>query len=153
MSFTIRQATKDDLEFLLSLVPRLSEMGLPPFRQEEAVQAFTRDFVQKTLQETGANSFILIAEREGKQLGFIHVEEDEEFFSGKPHGYIANLAISREAEGQGVGKALMGAAETWAKEKGFEFMSLFVFATNQHARAFYEKLGYDEDSLRLTKRL
>jgi ribosomal protein S18 acetylase RimI-like enzyme len=74
-------------------------------------------------------------------------------FPGKPHGYIANLAVAKEAEGKGVGKALLRAAEAWAKEKGFEFMSLFVFATNQHARAFYEKLGYDEDSLRLTKRL
>jgi ribosomal protein S18 acetylase RimI-like enzyme len=148
----IRTATKDDLEFLLSLAPRLSEMGLPPFRQEEALQAFTRDLLQKTL-ETQADSFILIAEQEGKHLGFIHLEEDKEFFSGKPHGYIANLAITKEAEGKGVGRALMSAAESWAKEKGFAFMSLFVFATNQHARAFYEKLGYEEDSLRLTKQL
>jgi ribosomal protein S18 acetylase RimI-like enzyme len=47
----------------------------------------------------------------------------------------------------------MQAAETWAKEKGFRFISLDVFATNQHARRFYEKLGYDEDSVKLTKLL
>jgi ribosomal protein S18 acetylase RimI-like enzyme len=47
----------------------------------------------------------------------------------------------------------MQAAETWAKEKEYRFISLDVFATNRHARAFYEKLGYDEDSLELPKML
>jgi hypothetical protein len=79
----IRTATKDDLEFLLSLVPRLSEMGLPPFRQEEALQVFTRELLQKTVQEAQVSSFILIAEQDLQRLGFVQVEEDKEFFSWK----------------------------------------------------------------------
>jgi ribosomal protein S18 acetylase RimI-like enzyme len=67
------------------------------------------------------------------------------------HGYIANLAIAKEAEGKGVGKVLMQAAEVWAKARGYRDLSLYVFGTNNHARAFYEKLGYDKDSLELTK--
>jgi ribosomal protein S18 acetylase RimI-like enzyme len=61
------------------------------------------------------------------------------------------LAIATEAEGKGVGKALMNAAEAWSKECGYRYLSLYVFGTNNHARKFYEKLGYDEDSLKLTK--
>ncbi len=67
------------------------------------------------------------------------------------HGDIANLAVAKEAEGKGVGKALMGSAEAWSKERGYRYLSLYVFGTNRHARAFYEKLGYGEDRLELTK--
>jgi ribosomal protein S18 acetylase RimI-like enzyme len=150
MALTIRQATKEDLEFLQSLVPRLSEFGLPPSRDAKALGKVTRDYLQQLFDGSLA-PFIFIAEQEGKRLGFIQLGEDKEFFSGEPHAYIANLAIAQEAEGKGVGKFLMQAAEKWAKEKGYRFISLYVFGTNRHARAFYEKLGYDEDSLKLTK--
>jgi ribosomal protein S18 acetylase RimI-like enzyme len=151
MTLTIRRATKDDLEFLLSLVPRLSEFGLPPARDAKAIETFTRDLMTKTVNENPVTSVILIAEEDKKILGFVQLEEEKEFFSGEVHGYIANLAIAKEAEGKGIGKALMNAAEAWSKELGYRYLSLYVFGTNQHARAFYEKLGYDEDSLELTK--
>lgn len=104
-----------------------------------------------TLDENSATSVILIAEEDGQKLGFVQLGEEKEFFSGEVYGYIANLAITKEAEGKGVGKALMNAAEAWSKEHGYRYLSLYVFGTNQHARAFYKKLGYDEDSLKLTK--
>ncbi len=147
----VRSAEKSDLEFLLSLVPRLSEFGLPSSRDAKALEQFTKEKLQESLD--GTASCILIAEDDGNRLGFIQLEEDKEFFSGEPHAYIANLAIAQEAEGQGVGKALMQAAESWAKEKGYRFISLYVFGTNHHAKTFYEKLGYDEDSVKLTKML
>jgi ribosomal protein S18 acetylase RimI-like enzyme len=151
MPVAIRAATRDDLEFLLSLVPRLSEFGLPPSRDAKALGAFTKDVVQKTLAEDAVKSLILVAEQDGKALGFIQLEEEKEFFTGEAHGYIANLAIAKEAEGKGVGKALMQVAEAWSKERGYRYLSLYVFGTNHHARRFYETLGYDEDSLELTK--
>jgi ribosomal protein S18 acetylase RimI-like enzyme len=151
MSLHIRSAQKDDLEFLLSLVPRLSEFGLPPSRDEKAVETSTHDLLTKTLNENSTTSVIFLAEENGQKLGFIQLGEEKEFFSGEAHGYIANLAIAKEAEGKGVGKALMNAAEVWAKECGYRYLSLYVFGTNKHARAFYEKLGYNEDSLELTK--
>jgi ribosomal protein S18 acetylase RimI-like enzyme len=149
----IRPATKDDLEFLLNLVPRLSEFGLPPSRDPKAVAAFTHDLLTKTLNENSETAVILIAEENHKRLGFIQLGEEKEFFSAEAHGYIANLAITREAEGKSVGKALMNAAEAWSKERGYRYLSLYVFGTNDHARKFYKKLGYDEDSLNLTKLL
>ena len=67
----IRRATKDDLEFLLSLIPRLSEFGLPPSRDAEAVAAFTHGLLTKTLNENAATSVMLIAEDNGQKLGFV----------------------------------------------------------------------------------
>lgn len=151
MTKNIRQTRKDDLGFLLSLVPRLSEFGLPPSRDAKKLETFTRDLLTKTLNENSATSVLLIAEENHRRLGFIQLGEDKEFFSGEAHGYIANLAIAQKAEGKGVGQALMKAAETWSKERGYRYLSLYVFGTNNHARKFYEKLDYHEDSLKLTK--
>jgi ribosomal protein S18 acetylase RimI-like enzyme len=153
MPLTIRPAINSDLEFLLGLVPRLSGFGLPPSREVKALETFSYDLLRKALLEPTATTAILIAEADGKKLGFIHLEEEKEFFSGEAQGYIANLAISQEAEGKGVGRALMNAAEAWAKERGYRYLTLNVFATNRRARTFYEKLGYAEDVLRLTKML
>jgi GNAT superfamily N-acetyltransferase len=151
MSLLLRAATKDDLEFLLSLVPRLSEFGLPPSRDAKALEAFTENKLRQSCGET--TSVVVIAEQDGRRLGFIQVGEDKEVFSGEAHASVVNLVVVKEVEGKGVGKALMNAAETWAREKGFQFISLYVFGTNQHARVFYKKLGYGEDSLKLTKTL
>jgi GNAT superfamily N-acetyltransferase len=111
----------------------LGEFGVPPSRDVKALEKFTRDYLQKTF-DGSVESYVFIAEQEGKRFGFIQLEEDKEFFSGEPYAYIANLAIASEAEGKGVGKALMQAAETWAKDKGHRFISLYVFGTNHHAR-------------------
>ncbi len=52
---------------------------------------------------------------------------------------MRQVAIQEDKRGSGVGKALVGISETWAKQHGFEKIEL-------HARdlavAFYKKLGY-----------
>lgn len=152
MSLTIRQATKADLEFLLSLIPRFSEFGLPPARDVTALNKHTQNALQ-TAFDGDSSLPIFIAEEDGQRLGFIQMREDKEFLSGEPHAYVLNLTVAKEAEGKGAGTALIQAAETWAKEKGYRFMSLNVFGTNYHARAFYKKLNFEEDSIKLTKKL
>ena len=71
----------------------------------------------------------------------------------EPCGYVTVLALIKEAEGQGVADRLMRDVEDWARAQGFRLLGLDVFANNQRARAFYRRLGYEEDSLRLTKPL
>jgi ribosomal protein S18 acetylase RimI-like enzyme len=53
----------------------------------------------------------------------------------------------------GVGSALMKAGEAWARDRGFDLLSLDVWSTNDAALAFYRDLGYRIDSLSLIKRL
>jgi len=47
----------------------------------------------------------------------------------------------------------MEAAEAWAREQGFTCLSLDVFASNNHGRAFYSRQGFHEDSVKLYKLL
>ncbi len=44
---------------------------------------------------------------------------------------------------------LMHAAEEWAREMNYLALVLDVFASNKMARHFYNRQGFDEDSMRL----
>jgi ribosomal protein S18 acetylase RimI-like enzyme len=61
---------------------------------------------------------------------------------------IASIAVAAEAQGQGVGKALMAAFEAGARQSGATFMTLSVHADNPVARRLYERSGWKAQHLR-----
>ena len=63
------------------------------------------------------------------------------------------IAVTEAAQGTGAGAALLAAAEQWARGRGYTTLTLNVFAGNERARAFYEKHGFDVETVRYTKAL
>lgn len=147
----IRPAEARDLSFVLALVPRLVALDLPRWRDAEAIRRHSERLLREALEDPTEGTDVLVAEDANGPLGFVHVETVRDFFNGEEQGYVANLAIARAAEGRGVGRALMDAAEQWTRSRGMRRMSLYVFASNEHARGFYARVGYAEDSLKLVK--
>jgi RimJ/RimL family protein N-acetyltransferase len=47
----------------------------------------------------------------------------------------------------------MRGAEQWARQQGCRVMTLEVFGQNAAARAVYQRLGYQEQTLKLAKPL
>ena len=143
-----------DRDFVLSLAARLEAAGMPPWREPQAMRAFHRRYAEALLATEGPEQLALIAEdAAGRPLGVVHVTGAESGLSGEAQGYLATLAVAAEAEGQGVGRALMAAAEEWARSRGYRLLALEVFAANERARAFYRRLGYQEETLTLVKEL
>lgn len=161
----IRPARPDDLAAIRELTPRLTSFGSLVTRDADAVvstvAALLEDALERATAPAGEGArggagrpgvAVLMAETpEGKAVGCVQVQVAMEFFSGAPEAYVAALMVGRAAEGHGVGRALMAAAEAWARERGLRRLSLEVFAGNARARAFYRKLGFQEDSLRLVR--
>jgi GNAT superfamily N-acetyltransferase len=56
-------------------------------------------------------------------------------------------------QGRGAGRALMNAAEAWAREHGAERLHLNVWEFNEGAIAFYERLGYVTFSRNMWRKL
>lgn len=149
-----RPMQPEDRDFLLALAERLAAMGMPEWRDPGAMRAFHRRYAEAMLSGKGPGELLLVAEDEaGTPLGVVHVTGEESGLTGEAQGYLATLAVTEEAEGQGVGRALMAAAEEWARERGYRLLALEVFAANQRARAFYQRLGYQEETLKLVKEL
>lgn len=172
----IRPARPEDLTVIRALTPRLAAFGGLTTRDPEAVVASVTALLEDALERATAGGapaspaggeragegavagpvrpgvHVFIAESPtGEALGCVQVQVAMEFFSGEPEAYVGALMVSEAAEGRGVGRALMQTAEGWARERGLRRLSLEVFAGNARARAFYQKLGFEEDSLRLVR--
>jgi GNAT superfamily N-acetyltransferase len=90
---------------------------------------------------------------DGEPAGVIAVHPDADYFTGHPRSYVDILVVSPEAEGQGIGRALLQHVEGWARARGFLEVVLDVFAGNEGATAFYKRCGYRPDHVRMAKPL
>ncbi len=154
MAFSVRPARASDSDALRALLPRLADFDLPPNRFSEHLWRGDEKLLMACLAGDAPDSFCLVAEDDDLEaLGLALVSMRPELLSGAPSAHLEAIAVGQEAQGQGVGAALLSAAEDEAATRGAASMTLHVFATNERARAFYEKFGYDEELIRATKPL
>jgi ribosomal protein S18 acetylase RimI-like enzyme len=57
------------------------------------------------------------------------------------------VVVAEAWRGQGLGRALLAAAEAWAKAQGLHRLQLLADCENQPALAFYRGLGWRETRL------
>lgn len=148
----VRAATAGDLTFIHDLAPRLAAVADLSWRSADEVMRFQRTFMHETLEVPKSGAVTLVAvDAAGTRLGFVHAEPMVDIFTDKVAAYIPLLAVTEAAEGQGTARLLMKAVEDWARAQGYDSLSLDVFASNARGRAFYARLGYGEETLRLVK--
>ncbi len=71
--------------------------------------------------------------------------------NGLRHPNIFTIYVDPNHRRQGIGKALVGHAEAWAKNQGYTQMGLQVFTTNQPAIELYQQLGYQARSISMMR--
>jgi len=59
-----------------------------------------------------------------------------------PKGYLQRLAVHPDAQGQGIGRALVVDGLRWLKRRGAERVVVNTQAGNRPARALYESVGF-----------
>jgi GNAT superfamily N-acetyltransferase len=82
-------------------------------------------------------------DREGRLVGWVHVCA-RWLLIDPPSAFVEGLVVAPEARRLGVGRALMAAAEGWARRRGLEVVRLRSGAPRGDAHAFYEALGYHQ---------
>ena len=147
----IRPVVPDDRGFVMAAAHRLASFGPPAWRPSEDIVNGEARTLEAFFAAPPDGSALLIAESEGKSLGFVYLERLQDYFTLEHHGHVGMLVVAEEAEGKGVGGALMRVAEAWAREHGYRRLTLNVFEANQAARAMYEHLGYAPETLRYVK--
>jgi ribosomal protein S18 acetylase RimI-like enzyme len=115
----------------------------------------TREFIADLLAQ--GNGAFLLAEAEGEVIGFATVRAgdapDKPFLQPARVAVVDSLGVLDAWQGKGAGRALMAAAETWARDHGAERLHLNVWEFNQGAIAFYERLGYRAFSRNMWRKL
>jgi ribosomal protein S18 acetylase RimI-like enzyme len=148
----VRVYEAPDRDGVLALVERLQE-GVAPWRDAAAVRAALDEWVREAVDSDAADArVVFVAEEESEVIGFA-TASTRRHFAGDIDAYVGELAVARHFERRGVGRRLMAATEEWARRQGLACVSLDTGAANARARAFYAALGYEEEDVRLTKRL
>lgn len=154
MSFHVREAGAGDGEAILALMRRLASFDVPESRNPVDLWRSDAAMFEQWRNGEAPECFVHVAEDETqKVIGFSLTSLRPELLSHEPSAHLEAIAVSEDAEGMGVGQALLAAAEDEARAKGATTITLHVFAVNTRARGFYEKSGYDGELMRYIKPL
>lgn len=152
MDYKIRAATAADGDKMLALMPRLAEFEVPESRNPDHLWRDDAALLRKWIAGDAVDSLVHVAEdSSGTILGMTLVRLRPEALSHEPSSHLEAIAVSKDAEGKGIGYALLCAAEADAAKNGALTMTLHVISTNARARKFYERSGYDGEIIRYIK--
>lgn len=100
---------------------------------------------------------VLVADVDGDIAGHVmilnRVQSDDLDDGNLEFGLIADLLVRKEYRGTGLGRELMAAAETFAKENDVRWLRISVMAQNAAARKLYASTGFSEIYVELEKDL
>jgi len=153
MTVAVRPARPDDRDFVLATAVELVAFGPPEWRTPGEIVEAEAKTLRAWFAAPPSGSALLVADEDGRTLGFAYLETLRDYFLEREQGHIGILAVTKEAQGRGAGGALLEAAEAWARGRGYGRLTLHVFEGNARARAVYAHRGYRLESLRYVKLL
>jgi len=132
------------------------EQQLEPNRVEGQAIATTyrHHLLNRCAQTEGA---IFVAEDSATVIGFVavfaHVDSESLIEAMTDHAYISDLVVLPAYRRRGVGRALLQAAETYARNHGATVLKVDVLVANTDAYNLYREFGFHDHEMRLTKAL
>jgi ribosomal protein S18 acetylase RimI-like enzyme len=149
---SVRPYVEDDQPAVMQLALRLTA-GAAPWRDPDRWVAVVLGWVAESIAAEGSPGHALFVAEDGDRVvGFVALST-RTHFTGDVDAYIGHLVVDRAVERRGVGRRLLQEAEDWARVHGFETLTLDTGARNIGARALYESAGFEEEDIRLSKRL
>lgn len=140
----IRAAEAPDLPVVYALLCALEGEDLP---EEAFAQTYAHNLAQPMIR-------YLVAEEEGAVRGFCSLHMDRQLHHTSLVGEIQELVVEEARRGQGIGAALLRAAQDEARRAGCSHLELNSSFPRLRAHAFYERNGWVKDHYNFTyKRL
>lgn len=120
----------------------------------QAFEERTAQRVSELRQEKGFPTLAFIARAEdGSRAGFVWVARTHNDFTGQLEASLLSQYVAEPHRGSGLGHRLLDVAEKWAREQGLQCISLSVGVRNTLGQKLYQSLGYQIETLRMTKEL
>ena len=130
---------------------------------EEGYNVVTREYKEKyfieTMEEVNKYEGKILLYKEnnnitGLIIGIINNEPEDTYeFVAPKRGRITELIVSHASRSKGTGSKLLKAMEDYLSSVGCEDILLGVFAYNDNAKKFYEKHGYHNRMIDMTKKI
>jgi len=126
---TLRPAEPRDAAALAGLA---GELGYPITAAEAE---------QRLAALGGGSDLVLVADAGGRLAGWIHVATSKGLLA-EEHALIAALVVGAEWRGQGIGRALVERASTWAAARGHSRLRVRSQIVREGALRFYQRTGF-----------
>jgi GNAT superfamily N-acetyltransferase len=94
---------------------------------------------------------VLLAERQGEVVGYVGCGSSRDADAGPRTGEVRTFFVAPASWRRGVGRELMAAALADLRTRGYEDATLWTFAANQRANAFYANQGFVPDGAERTE--
>jgi ribosomal protein S18 acetylase RimI-like enzyme len=88
---------------------------------------------------------VLMAEEDGELLGYTSCGESRDDDATPEVGEVRNMFVGPNSWRRGVGRALIEAAIEDMRRRGYSEATVWSFASNDRANAFYEASGFTRD--------
>ena len=151
MTVTIRPALPADHAAVQALAAALTA-GVAPRPPAAAVAAAAESWVADACRAAGDDDHVLLVActPADEVVGFAGATA-RRHFSGEREAYLGELVVAPAARGAGVAGRLVTEVEAWARSRGLARVTLDTGAANLPARQLYERLGYAEEQVQLTR--
>jgi ribosomal protein S18 acetylase RimI-like enzyme len=138
-NLVVRDARPDDAP---AIAPLIDQLGFPA----------EVDVVRQRLEAMiRAGETVLVIERATRVLGLAALHLTPVLHRPTPVGRIMVLVVDEGSRGEGLGRALVEAAERRLALAGCALVEVTSNRQRTGAHAFYERLGYEVTSLRFRK--
>ena len=140
----VRPAGAHDLPAMLSIWREL--MDLHATRDQAFALAADADerWLEQAREMLGReDGFVLAAVVDGEVAGFClgWVARNPPIYATPDIGFVSELAVRRQTQRRGVGRALVAAARAWFTGRGLVEFQLSTAQWNESAHAFWRALG------------
>lgn len=133
MSYRVREAKVSDAERINAI--NRSALGY------DYPLGMTRQQLERVLKRPTDRVFVVCDDQDGSVAGFMHAADYETIHTGSMKNIIS-LAVEDGYRGNGLGRLLLDAVETWARADGCEAVRLVSSFSRTQAHAFYLHCGY-----------
>lgn len=142
MNINIRKSTKDDWQIVQKLNFELYENSYQ-FDKYICSDDPLSDKSTKEFQDdvVNPNKFCMIAEIDGKSVGYLVGSENNLPWRTNRRGEINHMSVSREYRSHGIGTKLVVEFKKWCIERGITHLAATTYYDDSKARKFYEKQG------------
>ena len=145
----IRRAEPKDAPRISALLKQVLEVhaAVRPDMYRSGTQKYSEADVLKLLENSACVLFVETDENDcvrGYAISFAQEIQDDGIIVGRRELYIDDICVDECARRTGVGQRLFERVKAYAKEAGFDWITLNVWNDNVNALAFYKRMGLSE---------
>ena len=158
MEISVRKATADDYNSVCGLFDEIDALHrdhLPHLFKKPGGAAREQDYYLGLIADE--NVALLVAEADEKLVGFGHtiVRDAPPFpvFVPRRYAIVEGIVVKSGFQNHGIGRILMDKMQEWSIAKGATSIELNVYEFNETAISFYERVGYQTFTRKMSKEL